>query len=73
MASIKFLTFSIIVLLCIQRNSLAQDNPSPSYQEGVLTIPRVNTPEQVGHYSNVTLTLNKEGTWELDPYFLYNN
>jgi hypothetical protein len=50
----------------MQRSVLALDNPS--YQNGILTIPRVDTPEQVGKYLDITMTPTNEGTWKLDSY-----
>ncbi len=41
----------------------AADNPT--YKEGLLTIPRVDTPEQVGKYLNVKLKPATEDTWQL--------
>lgn len=38
---------------------------SPVYQNGLLTIPSVNTPETAGKYQHVTFKLTDQGTWQL--------
>jgi hypothetical protein len=57
--------FAITVMLFSQHVALALDNPM--YQNGLLTIPHVDTPEQVGKYLDVTLK-HKEGAWVVDSY-----
>ena len=37
----------------------------PGYRDGVLTIPRVDTPEKVGQYQDVTFQSATDGTWRL--------
>lgn len=49
-----------------QDNSPAPENPS--YRDGLLRIPRVDTPEQVGKYLDATFTLSSDGTWELNSF-----
>jgi len=44
-------------------NSVAED--APRFDNGILTIPRVDTPEQIGQYQNVQFKLSAEGHWEL--------
>lgn len=66
MTSVKCLPFIIMELLFIPRSVLAIDNPI--YQNNVLTIPHIDTPEQVGKYLDITLTPTKEGTWKLNTY-----
>lgn len=41
---------------------------APVYKDGLLTIPSVNTAEQVGHYQDVTFKLTEQGTWQLLSY-----
>lgn len=43
--------------------AFADDNPT--YKEGLLTIPSIDTAEQVGKYQNVILKPTPEGTWQL--------
>lgn len=44
--------------------ALAADQPA--YQSNVLTIPRVDTPEQVGQYQDAMLRLGQDGKWQLE-------
>lgn len=37
----------------------------PTYENGVLTLPRVDTPEQIGRYQGATLQLTEQGDWQL--------
>lgn len=37
----------------------------PGYRDGVLTIPRVDTPEKVGQYQDVAFQSTVDGTWRL--------
>ncbi|MBS4095663.1 MAG: hypothetical protein KGZ83_02355, partial [Sulfuricella sp.] len=41
---------------------------APLYKDGVLTIPTVNTPEQVGKYQDVTFKLTEQGNWQLSSF-----
>jgi hypothetical protein len=66
MRLIKFLTVTIIMLPFTQRSVHALDNPT--YQNGVLTIPTVDTPEQVGLYKDIKMTRTEDATWRLDFY-----
>lgn len=43
--------------------AFADDNPT--YKEGLLTIPRIDTAEQVGKYQDAILKPIAEGTWQL--------
>lgn len=38
----------------------------PTYQDGVLTVPRVDTTEQVGQYQDASYSLQADGSWKLD-------
>lgn len=38
---------------------------NPTYREGLLTIPRIDTTEQVGKYQDVQLKPTADGTWQL--------
>ncbi len=38
---------------------------APVYKNGLLTIPTVNTAEQVGQYQDVTFKLTEQGYWQL--------
>jgi hypothetical protein len=70
MTAVKFLLFTLIVLLLTQGNVLARNNPT--YKNGILTIPAVDTPEQVGQYLDITMTPTKDGTWKLNTYRVLN-
>jgi len=37
----------------------------PTYKDGLLTIPAVNTDEQVGKYQDITFKLTEQGSWQL--------
>ncbi|MDD2761820.1 MAG: hypothetical protein PHH11_16205, partial [Methylomonas sp.] len=43
------------------------DNPEsyPTYQNGTLTIPRIDTPDQPGNFLNAIFKHNEQGIWEL--------
>jgi hypothetical protein len=66
MTSVKSWVIAIIALLPTQRSVFALDNPI--YQNGILTIPHVDTPEMVGKYLDIKMTPTNEGTWKLDTY-----
>jgi hypothetical protein len=66
MTSVRFLAFTIIALLFTQHSVLALDNPV--YQNGILTIPYVDTSEQLGKYLDITMTQTKGGAWKLNSY-----
>lgn len=53
-----------IVLLWMPFWALAGDQPD--YQASVLTVPRVDTPEQVGQYQDATFRLESDGRWQLE-------
>ncbi len=53
-----------IALFWLPLAALAAD--SPDYQGGVLTVPRVDTSEQVGQYQDATLRLGQDGKWQLE-------
>ena len=68
MTSLKLLAFSIIVLLSTQHSALALDNPT--YQNGILTIPSVDTLEQVGQYRGIIMRQKNDTAtdWTLTSY-----
>jgi hypothetical protein len=41
---------------------------NPSYQNGTLSIPAVDTPDQVGKYLDVKFTANQDGSWTLNSF-----
>jgi len=62
-----FCITTVIVLLSIGSVS-AGNNPAssyPTYQNGALTIPRIDTPTQPGTFQNATFKYNGQGTWDL--------
>jgi len=76
MIKMRFLATAMILCNCaaitIVNNGVAADstnfsnNNAPSYENGVLTIPRVDTPDQVGNYQDAVLRFNpKLSTWVL--------
>ncbi|TRW89556.1 hypothetical protein [Candidatus Methylobacter oryzae] len=53
----------LIVAFLPAVTAFADDNPT--YKEGLLTIPSIDTAEQVGKYQDVQLKPTAEGTWQL--------
>lgn len=51
--------------LALLLTNFAMGADSPSYKDGVLTIPSVNTVDQVGKYQDVTFKLTEQGNWQL--------
>jgi hypothetical protein len=52
-------------------STFAGNNPAdnyPTYQNEILTIPRVDTPDQAGHFLNATFKYNAQGNWELQGF-----
>jgi hypothetical protein len=75
MTSLKWLAFSIIVLLSTQRSAVALDNPTYqsdilAYEKYILGIPSVDTPEKVGRYRDVIMRKKNDGSadWTLISY-----
>jgi hypothetical protein len=62
------------IVAYVQRSGttiLGSAQPTPegehaTYQYGVLTLPRVDTPEQVGQYQDASFSLQADGSWKLD-------
>lgn len=53
----------LAVALLYSTTALSADQPG--YRDGVLTIPRVDTPEKVGQYQDVAFQSTADGTWRL--------
>lgn len=49
------------------------DDEHATYLSGVLTIPRVDTAEQVGQYQNAKFSLQADGSWKLDELRAFDN
>jgi inhibitor of cysteine peptidase len=60
----KFEVCVLLAALGLPLTGHAADQPD--YQASVLTIPRVDTPEQVGQYQDATLRLGQDGKWQLE-------
>ncbi len=54
-----------IVLLPI---NLALGADAPVYKDGLLTIPSVNTADQVGQYQDVSFKFAGQGLWQLSSF-----
>lgn len=54
---------SVMILLSI--TSFADGADIPTYKDGILTIPSVSTPEQVGQYQDLIFNYTTQGTWQL--------
>jgi len=61
---LRKLTIGIFIALLLPIMTLAADQPD--YQGGVLTVPRIDTPEQVGQYQYASLRLGQDGRWQLE-------
>lgn len=61
MEVLPLLTCSILLLSA----TAAISADSPTYDGDVLTLPRVDTPSQVGQYQDVTFQLTPQGSWTL--------
>lgn len=53
----------VSIALCFSTAAFSADNYV--YKDGVLTLPRVDIPDQVGKYQDVTFLLTQQGTWTL--------
>lgn len=49
------------------------DGEHATYQDGVLTLPRVDTTEQAGQYQNARFSLQADGSWKLDELRAFGN
>jgi hypothetical protein len=58
----RFLLIGTTLLLPI---NFAFSADTPNFQENILTIPTINTPEQVGQFQDVRFELTPQGTWQL--------
>lgn len=66
MSIIRLLSIVIVLLpasYANAENDLSTDYPS--YWNGILSIPRVDTEEKVGHFQDVIFKNNGHGNWEL--------
>jgi len=63
----KFALLLAITLLSMHHVMAENVNmyDSPFFQNGILTIPRVDTPEQSGNFQNAKFKFTDQGTWEL--------
>lgn len=50
---------------CLLPVPMAWGDASPSYANGVLTLPSVSTAAQVGQYQDAVLQMNAQGAWTL--------
>ncbi len=59
---------SLALTIAVLPINVALGADAPVYKDGLLTIPSVNTAEQVGHYQDVTFKLTEQGLWQLLSY-----
>ena len=59
----KYILLTILFYGLYICNSAAEN--APRFENGILTIPRVDTPEQIGQYQNIQFKLSTEGQWKL--------
>jgi len=57
------LNFIILLTFLIHNTALAEQ--APSFDNGILSIPRVDTTGQVGRYQNAQFKLAPDGRWDL--------
>ena len=57
--------FSFICAVFLLQTNHAFSADTPTFQDGVLTIPTINTPTQVGQFQAVTFELTAQGDWQL--------
>lgn len=76
MINARYLVTTLILCNCIiavlatnvgaESTSVLNNNNVPSYKNGVLTIPRVDTPDQIGDYQDATLKFDSQlNAWVL--------
>ena len=58
-------TFSFICTVFLLPISPAFSSDTPTFQDGLLTIPTVNTPDQVGQFQAVTFESTDQDGWQL--------
>ncbi len=59
---------SLALTIALLPINVALGADAPVYKDGLLTIPSVNTAEQVGHFQDVTFKLTEQGLWQLSSY-----
>lgn len=80
-ASLKMISIGLMALPCMSliflsqvraesntENSVDMYSDYAVYENGVLTIPRIDTPEKAGFYQNVSFRYTENGTWELQKF-----
>lgn len=68
MSNLKKLFLLLAITLLSIHHVMAENvnnYSSPFYQNGMLTIPRVDTPEQIGNFQNARFKFTDQSTWEL--------
>lgn len=71
MKSAKFFFASImLILLAMASTVFGEEPPSdyPSYQNGIITIPRMDIFEQLGIVQDIKLNLTEQGDWRLTEF-----
>ena len=71
MCLINSFCMAIAAVLLSVGSVFAENNPAgsyPAYQDGILTIPRVDTPDHAGNYLNATFKYIGQDTWELRDF-----
>ncbi len=57
--------FSIVGIIFLLPTSPAFSSDTPTFQDGLLSIPTVNIPTQIGQYQAVTFEFTAQNGWEL--------
>ncbi|MHB9119549.1 MAG: hypothetical protein ACYC2R_14955 [Burkholderiales bacterium] len=58
-------TLSLALAIALLQINFALGADSPVYSNGLLTIPSINTADQVGKYQDVTFKFTEQGLWQL--------
>ncbi|MGR9051346.1 MAG: hypothetical protein ACU84J_01730 [Gammaproteobacteria bacterium] len=62
---IVMLTVLIPFKSALPENDRDGDHPSYNFQEGILTIPRVDSEKQAGYFQDAVFKLEQDGSWRL--------
>jgi hypothetical protein len=59
----RIASIKLLAILMMFVNIVLADNPA--YQDGLLTIPSIDTVDKVGNYQDVSFNIKQDGTWQL--------
>lgn len=67
-SALLLLAVNTVIAHDVEQDKLSTVSTSASYQNGRLTIPRVDTAEQIGKYVDVNLSAQPDGKWKLESF-----